>query len=453
MQDKQLLFGKKQLFTLIWPLLVEQLLTVFVGMVDVLMVASVGEAAVSGVSLVDSINLLIIQVLFAVTAGGTVVCAQYIGAGKKKEAGRTTAQLLLLTLTATALITLIFLIGRGHILGMIFGQVEAGVMRNASIYMLITTLSFPFLAFYNSGAAAFRAVGDTRTAMLISLFMNVLNIAGNALCIFLLHMGVEGVAIPTFIARITGAIAILFLLQKQNTAASVHHLRDFIPNAFILRRILSIGVPSGVESGIFQLGKLTLQSLVSTLGTASIAGYAVASNLVTYLYLPGNALGAATLTVVGQCYGAGEKKQAKYYTRIMLFLNYAILAAVCSAMLIGNAFWVGFYHLSPEADHLAQGLIRIHSIAMIIWPIGFLIPYYFRAIGKSAFTMVIAIFTMWVFRIGLAYVFIQILKMNVLGIWYAMFVDWIFRTIIYLFAFHASPDTSFFPHARIKATR
>lgn len=435
MNQNFLLFNNKQLFTLIWPLLVDQLLTVFVGMVDVLMVACVGESAVSGVSLVDSINILVIQVLFALTSGGTVVCAQYIGAKDSKRAGCTTAQLIFLTLIGTGIITLIFLIGRNSILKLIFGKVDITVLDNASIYMLITTMSFPFLAIYNSGAAAFRAIGNTRLSMLISLFMNVINISGNAFCIFILKMGVAGVALPTLIARAIGAILILGILQMQKTDASIHSIKDFIPNFSIIKRILSIGVPSGIESGIFQLGKLMLQSLVATLGTASIAGYAVASNLVTYLYLPGNALGAANLTVVGQCYGAGKTDQAKYYTKIMLFLNYAILIVICTVMLIGKSFFVSCYNLSAESSKLAEGLLFIHTVAMILWPIGFLIPYYFRAIGKSTFTMIIAIFAMWTFRIGFAYIFIKVLHMNVLGIWYAMFFDWIFRAIIYTIAF------------------
>ena len=435
MDKKNLLFSNKQLFILIWPLLIDQLLTVFVGMVDVLMVACVGEAAVSGVSLVDSINILVIQVLFALTSGGTVICAQYIGAKDSKKSGQTTAQLILLTLIGTGIITLIFLLGRNSILNLIFGDVETKVLNNASIYMLITSISFPFLAIYNSGAAAFRAIGNTRLSMLISLFMNVINIAGNAFCIFILKMGVSGVALPTLIARAIGAISILIILQIQKNDVSIHSVKDFIPNLTIIKRIFSIGIPSGIESGIFQLGKLMLQSLVATLGTASIAGYAVASNLVTYLYLPGNALGAATLTIVGQCYGAGETKQAKYYTKIMLFLNYSILAIICTIMLIGKSFFIGCYNLSTESSKLAEGLLFIHTIAMILWPIGFLIPYYFRAIGRSTFTMIIAIFTMWTFRIGFAYLFIKVLHMNVLGIWYAMFFDWAFRAIVYIFAF------------------
>ncbi|MDO4977635.1 MAG: MATE family efflux transporter [Eubacteriales bacterium] len=433
--EKPVLFDRKKLWNLIWPLVIEQLLTVLVGMVDVLMVAAVGEAAMSGVSLVDSISNLIIQVLFALTAGGTVVCAQHIGSGNEKKAGKTTAQLIFLSLAMTLVIMILFLIKGDGLLHFLFGKIDHDVMTNASTYLLYMAISYPFLALYHSGAAAFRAVGNTKISMLCSLCMNLFNIWGNAFCIFLLKMGVEGVAIPTLIARIFGAIFILWILQHKKQPASISSLSEIKPDGSIIRQILNIGIPNGLESGIFQFGKLSLQSLVSTLGTASIAGFAAASNLVTYFYLPGNALGAAMLTVVGQCYGAGQKDEAKRYAKILIVINYAMLAVICSIMIIGRSFFVGMYHLSPQASVLGIGLLLSHAIAMIIWPIGFLTPYYFRAIGKARFTMIVSITTMWLFRIGLAYVFICILGMNVLGIWYAMYVDWIVRVIVYIIAF------------------
>lgn len=433
--QKSKIFSKRELFNLIWPLLVEQLLTVLVGMVDVLMVAVIGEAAVSGVSLVDAVNNLIIQVLFALTAGGTVVCAQYIGAENQEKAGKTTAQLLVLTSFLTACVMLFFIVGGNGLLRLLFGKVEPAVLADAGIYLRITAISFPFLAIYHSAAAVFRAEGNTRIAMLFSLFMNGVNIVGNAICIFVLKMGVEGVAIPTLIARISGAAGMLIMLEKSSSRAKIQNIKACIPDYMLMKRILRIGVPNGVESSVFQFGKLMLQSLVSTLGTASIAGFAVASNLVTYLYLPGNALGAATLTVVGQCYGAGEKKQAKQYMKLLLLLNYALLVVICIIMFAGRWQFIDAYHLTGESALLAVRLLTAHTIAMVLWPIAFLLPYYFRAIGKATFTMIVALLTMWSCRIGLAYIFIKILHMSVLGVWYAMFMDWLVRFIVYVIAF------------------
>ncbi len=435
------LYSNRQLSRLIFPLVIEQLLIVLVGMADVLMVATLGEAAVSGVALVDALNNLILQVLFAMTAGGTVVCAQFIGARNYDKASRSGGQLFFITTVSTILISLLFILANRPILSLIFGKVETAVMDNAVIYMFLTALSFPFLAIYHSGAAVFRANGDTRISMLVSLLMNVINVAGNAFCIFILKMGVAGVGIPTLISRVIASLVIFSLLQKKENPLRIPSLSYFRPKFYLIRRILAIGVPNSVESGLFQFGKLMLQSLVATLGTASIAAYAVANNLVTYLYLPGNALGAALITIVGQCYGAGEHGQAKYYMRKLLAFNYAMLAVLSTALIVGRHFLVGLYNLSPAAAAPACALILGHSIAMLVWPLAFLYPYYFRAIGRAAFTMVVAIVTMWLFRVGLAYVFVVFFHKSVVWVWYAMFVDWIFRAIIYVTAFKRQPDT------------
>ena len=435
MSSKDKLFSGKQLSRLIWPLLVEQLLSVLVGMVDILMVSFVGEATVSGVSLVDSINHLILQVLFAMTAGGTVVCANYIGKGDNASAKKSGGQLLLVTTFSLLLLSLLFLCGGKYLLYILFGTVSPEVMENAAIYMRYTAASFPFLALYYSVASIFRAKGNTKLPMQTAFGMNLMNIAGNLICIFGLGMGVEGVAIPTLLSRISAAVFILLFLQAPENALRIDSLGQCKPNGKILRQILSIGVPGSVESGLFNLGKVMLQSLVSTLGTASIAAYAVASNLVTYLYLPGNALGLALMTIVGQCNGANETAQAKSYTRLLILLNYAALVPICAAMIFGRSFWVGLYHLSPQSAHLAEALLLAHSLAMIIWPVAFLLPYYFRANGKAVFPMLVAIGTMLVFRIGFAYLFVALLGKDILWVWYAMFVDWFFRLLIFGTAF------------------
>ena len=433
------LFGPRQLLQLVWPLVVEQLLSVLIGMIDVLMVSAVGEAAVSGVSLVDSVNHLILMVLFALTSGGTVVCARFIGKKDPAGASKGSAQLIMITVLAMLLVSAACLAGGKALLGLIFGSVEEAVMADAVIYMRYTAASFPFLALYNAVSASFRAKGNTRISMLASLVMNVVNVLGNAMCIFAMHMGVAGVALPTLVVRIGGSLALLFLFQKPKNEIRLRALCQMKPDGDILRQMLSIGIPNSVESALFNVGKVALQSLVSTLGTASIAAYAVAGNLATYLYLPGNALGAAMTTVVAQCQGAEQPEQSKKYARLLIALNYLMLIPICAALILWRGFWVGCYHLSPAAAGLAEGLILAHSAAMVLWPLGFMLPYYFRAVGRAGFTMAVALIAMAVFRIGLAYVFVKLLDRNVLWIWYAMFADWVFRIILYCSAFRKSP--------------
>ena len=386
------MFTRKDLTKLLAPLIVEQILAVLVGMVDVMMVAAVGEAAVSGVSLVDSISVLIIQILAALATGGAVVSAQYLGKKQSENACRAAGQLVGVTTVLSLVVTTAALIGNRHLLGAVFGKVETAVMNDAVIYFGITALSYPFIAVYNSCAALFRSMGNSRISMVISIVMN--------------------------------------------NIIRINRLSELRPNLHMIRNILSIGIPNGLESGMFQFGKIALQSLVSSLGTAAIASYAVASNLVTLLYLPGNSNGLGLITIVGQCIGAGEKGQAKQYTRQLTGINYAILLVLCTVMIVFGGQLVGIYQLSPEASAISKQMITAHSIAMVVWPLAFTIPYTLRASLDAKFTMAVSVFSMWVFRIAFAYLFVRVFQLGVMGVWYGMFIDWIFRAAVFSLRFH-----------------
>lgn len=429
------MFTNKQLIKLLAPLIVEQIMTVLVGMVDVVMVAAVGEAAVSGVSLVDSISILIIQIMGALATGGAVISAQYLGREQPREARKAAGQLVLVTLLLASVVTVVALAGSRSLLEVIFGKVDGEVMDNAQTYFWITALSYPFIGLYNACAALFRSMGNSKVSMLTSLVMNSINIMGNAICVFGLGMGVEGVAYPTLVSRMVAAGLMLVLIQNRHNAIRITGLKALKPQPRMIRSILSVGIPNGLESGMFQFGKIFLQSLVSSLGTASIAGYAVASNLVTMLYLPGNALGLGLITIVGQCVGAGRVKEAKGYAWKLIRLNYGVLAVLSTAMAAGAGGLVGIYQLSEEAAFMAKDLIIVHSIAMVVWPLAFTIPHTLRASLDARFTMTVSIFSMWVFRIGFAYLFVYGLQLGVLGVWYGMFIDWIFRAGIFLWRF------------------
>lgn len=425
------MFSRKDLGKLLIPLIIEQILAVLVGMVDVVMVGVVGEAAVSGVSLVDSISMLIIQMMAALATGGAVVSAQYLGKKQSENACKAAGQLLLTTTLFSIAIAAIALIGNRHLLSMIFGSVEDSVMNNAMIYFFLCALSYPFLAVYNSCAALFRAMGNSKISMFVSLIMNGLNVVGNIICIFGLRMGVEGVGIPTLLSRAFAALLMLYLIQNPDNIVRIRNLRELRFDSRMIKNILSIGIPNGLENGMFQFGKIALQSLVSSLGTAAIASYAVASNLVTLQYLPGNALGLGLITIVGQCVGAGEYGEAKEYTKKLVKLNYLILLAVCVSMVLGSHALVGIYNLSPEATEISRGMILFHSGIMIVWPLSFCLPYALRASFDAKFTMVISIASMWIFRIGFAYVFVRYFHTGVLGVWFGMSIDWLARAVIF----------------------
>ncbi|MFR5601095.1 MAG: MATE family efflux transporter, partial [Lachnospiraceae bacterium] len=415
------MFSKRDLMKLLLPLIVEQILAVLVGMVDVVMVAAVGEAAVSGVSLVDSISMLIIQILAALATGGAVVCAQFIGAQDQKSACRAAGQLLLVTTAFSLAVSAVALIGNRNLLGLIFGSADQTVMDDAAVYFRITALSYPFLAVYNSCAALYRSIGNSKVSMMTSMVMNVINIAGNYLCVYILHMGVEGVAIPTLISRMVAAVLMVLLIQRPGNVIRIKNISSLRWNGAMVKRILSIGVPNGLENGMFQFGKIALQSLAATLGTASIASYAVANNLVTMQYLPGTAIGLGLITIVGQCVGAGKYDEVKKYTKLLIGLNYAFLVGICLIMVAGSDALVGIYNLSPEATEISRVMLLYHSVAMLIWPLAFTLPHALRASFDAKFTMAVSVASMWICRIGLAYVFVNGMNAGILGIWYAMF--------------------------------
>ena len=430
------MFTRKDLVKLLLPLIVEQLLAVLVGMADVVMVAAVGETAVSGVSLVDSISILIIQMLAALATGGSVVCAQYIGKKQPENACEAAGQLILVTTMVSVVIAVIALIGNRHLLAMIFGKVENSVMENAQIYFWLSALSYPFLAVYNSCAALYRAMGNSKVSMYASLVMNAINIAGNAICVFGLHMGVEGVGIPTLVSRAFAAILMLFLIQRPQNVVRIRNLQELRFNGRMIKDILKVGVPNGMENTMFQFGKLFLQSLVSSLGTVAIASYAVASNLVTFEYLVGNAIGLGIITIVGQCVGAGEWEQAKQYTKKLVLVNYAALVVICSLMILFRNQVVGIYNLSPEATRTSAEMLFAHSLAMVVWPLAFTIPYSLRASFDAPFTMYVSVASMWIFRIASAYFFVKVLNLGVMGVWYGMYIDWVFRGLLFVNRFH-----------------
>lgn len=430
------MFTRKDLAKLLLPLIVEQLLAVLVGMADVVMVAAVGETAVSGVSLVDSISILIIQMLAALATGGSVVCAQYIGKKQPENACEAAGQLILVTTMVSVVIAVIALIGNRHLLAMIFGKVENSVMENAQIYFWLSALSYPFLAVYNSCAALYRAMGNSKVSMYASLVMNAINIAGNAICVFGLHMGVEGVGIPTLVSRAFAAILMLFLIQRPQNVIRILNLQELRFNGRMIKDILKVGVPNGMENTMFQFGKLFLQSLVSSLGTVAIASYAVASNLVTFEYLVGNAIGLGIITIVGQCVGAGEWEQAKQYTKKLVLVNYAALVVICSLMILFRNQVVGIYNLSPEATRTSAEMLFAHSLAMVVWPLAFTIPYSLRASFDAPFTMYVSVASMWIFRIASAYFFVKVLNLGVMGVWYGMYIDWVFRGLLFVNRFH-----------------
>ena len=427
------LFSRNDLVRLIIPLIVDQFLQVAVGLSDSIMVARVGEAAVSGVSLVDTVMLLIINIFTALATGGAVIAGQYLGRKDPKTGCEATAQLFNFTFLFSIFIMILGYLGQNVILYHVFGKIEPEVMKDSRTYLLIVLSSIPMIAMYNAGAAIFRAMGNSNVAMKTSLLMNSINVFGNALLIFGFHRGVEGVAIPTVVSRGVACVVILILLNNQEHELHILHPYPFKIKWNVLKKILYIGIPNGLENSMFQLGKIAVLSLVSGLGTASLAANAVGNNIANFAILPGMSFGFALLTVCAQCVGAGDFEQVKYYTKHMMRVEYLCLIASNLIVILALPFILSVYNLSDEAARYANDFILYHAACVVtIWPLSFTLPNTLRAAADVKITMVLSIISMWVFRFGFSYLLTMVFHMGIFGVWVAMTIDWLVRGIFFV---------------------
>ena len=427
------LFSNRELANLIGPLVIEQLLAVFVGMADSIMVANVGEAAVSGVSLVDNIMILIINIFAALATGGAVVAGQYIGRKDEKSACKAATQLVwFVSLSAVAIMILVYL-GKDIILNQVFGHITAEVKGHADIYLLIVTASIPFIALYNGGAAIFRAMGNSQVSMRVSLLMNAINVTGNAILVFGLRIGTAGVAIPTLISRMIAAIVITVLLCNQTRILHIERTLKIRFDGRMIRKILAIGVPNGLENSMFQLGKILVLSLVSTFGTYAIAANAVSNAIALFQILPGMAISLAITTVISQCVGANDYEQVHYYLKKLLAIIYVAMVGTVALIFLALPLILKAYNLSDQTAAAATNIIHFHGIsAMIIWPLSFALPAAYRAAGDAKACMYTSIVSMWIFRIGFSYLVGKYMGLGVFGVWVAMVVDWVVRAICFI---------------------
>lgn len=432
-EDDEMLFNRRDLTRILVPLFIEQILAVTIGMFDSMMVSSAGEAAVSGVALVDTVNILLSNIFAALATGGAVVCSQFLGR-KDIVSARKSAKQLLYSVFAVSFIIMCFAIFfRKPLLSIIFGKVEADVMSNAVIYFLFTALSYPFLALFNGGAALFRSIGNSKISMIVSVVMNVVNVAGNAVLIYIFHLGAAGAAIATLISRILGAFIIIRLLLNKNTPIYIEKLFEFKPDFSIIKRILGIGIPNGLENGMFHFGKILTQSLISTFGTATIAANTVAVTVANFQYAIGGAVGLSLITIVGRCVGAGEKEQAKQYTKKLIVMEHIFIIFISVIVVLLSKVIIGAYNLSDEGSIIAFNLITFHSIFVsTIWPVAFTLPSTFRAASDVKYPMVVSVFSMWLFRVAFSYILANGFGMGIYGVWTAMMLDWIFRAILFV---------------------
>lgn len=440
MEQQQHMFSNRLICSLLIPVVLEQLLNSIMGTADTMMVSNVGSAAISAVSLVDSINVLVIQAFSALAAGGAIVCAQYIGQKNKEKANESARQVLFIITAISVAVSLICLVFQKPLLRLIFGSVEPAVMSASETYFFYTALSFPFIAAYDSAASIFRAQDNTKGPMIISMISNVMNIAGNAVMIWVFHMGVAGAALSTLISRIFCAVVVIIQLRKEREGQEIV-VRDYFkirPDWSMIRRILGLGIPSGVENSMFQLGKLAIQSTVSTLGTAAIAAQAMTNILENLNGIAAIGVGVGLMTIVGQCLGAGRKDEAVYYIKKLCVIAEVIIIISCLGVFALTKPVTILGGMEKEsADMCFHMMMWITIVKPLVWIMAFIPGYGLRAAGDVKFSMIVSCCTMWACRFCLCVFLIRVMGFGPMGVWIGMFADWTLRGIIFTWRFHS----------------
>ena len=433
MEQSKELFSNKDLKAMIIPLFLEQLLVMLVGMADTLVVSYAGEAAVSGVSLVNQFNTIFIYLFTALASGGAVVISQYIGRNENDSAGESASQLLLFSTLFSILIAVLVLAGNKGMLRLLFGKVEDSVMQACITYLRISAYSYPALAVYNAGAAVYRSLGKTSVTMYLSVVSNIINVIGNIIGVFVLHAGVAGVAWPSLIARTFSAVVITLLCFWKTNEVFYRGKWIFRWNGTLMKRILNIAVPNGIENGIFQLVKVALSSIVALFGTYQIAANGVAQSIWSMAALAGVSMGPAFITVIGQCMGNKDTCAAEYYFRKLTKITLLLSAAWNLLIFLLTPFFMKFYSLSPETKNLVIWLVLIHNVFnAVAFPFSGALSNGLRAAGDVKFTMYVSIVSTILGRLLLSYLLGITLHMGVIGIAVAMVSDWSIRAVIFL---------------------
>lgn len=433
MGEKEVPFSGKDLGRMIVPLFLEQLLVMLVGIADTLVVSFAGEAAVSGVSLVNQFNTIFIYLFTALASGGAIVISQYIGKKDSESAGKSASQLLMFGAGFSLMIAVLVLAGNKGMLRLLFGKVEDSVMNACIIYLKISAYSYPALAVYNSGAAVYRSLGKTNVTMYISVLSNIINVVGNVIGVFVLHAGVAGVAWPSLIARVFSAVAITILCFRKKNEVTYRTSWIFRWDSDCLKRIWKVAIPNGVENGIFQLVKVALSSIVALFGTYQIAANGVAQSIWSLAALSGVAMGPVFITVIGQCMGKRDTEAADFYFKELSKITLLLSAAWNFLVFLCTPLFLRFYALEPQTKQLVIWLVLIHNVFnAAAFPFSGALSNGLRATGDIKFTMYVSVISTIAGRLFLSYLLGVVLHMGVIGITVAMVCDWVIRAVIFI---------------------
>lgn len=438
------MFSNKDLRNMIVPLFFEQLLVMLVGIMDTFIVSYAGEAAVSGVSLVNSFNTIFIYLFTALASGGAVVISQYIGNQDKKNSILSSSQLVMFSCIFSIVVSVVVLLFQKPILSGLFGRVDGDVMEACMTYLRISAYSYPFIAIYNAGASLYRSIAKTKTTMNISLVSNLINIIGNYIGVFVLHAGVAGVAVPSLIARAFSAIVITCLCFDTQLAAYYTKEGILTWDSAMLKRVLNIAVPNGIENGIFQFVKVALSSVVALFGTYQIAANGIAQSIWSLAVLMGVALGPVYITVIGQCMGKQDTAQAKYYFKKLNRLA-LVLSLVWNVLIfLITPGWMKFYQVSQETIQMVIYLVAIHNFFnAFVYPFSGPLSNGLRAAGDVKFTMIVSVASTVLARFVFSLLFAIYFNLGVIGIALAMCLDWSLRAVIFYLRYRSGKWMNF----------
>ncbi len=434
-----LLFSDRSLLLLIAPLVVEQMLFIFVGMADTVMISSTGEASVSAISLVDSIFMLFVSLFGAFANGGAVVTGQFLGRKAFGEAKSSAAQLLWFSAIVGVVISIALGMVQEQFIRTVYGQLEPEVYNRCLTYMSIVNLSIPFLSVMNAAAAIFRTMGNSKTTLIVAVIMNIINVVGNAVLIYIFKFEVAGAAIPTLVSRIFACVILIYLLYKLPTRLCLRGSMRFHLDKAMLGKILRIGVPNGVDGISFHLGRLLLTSIISTMGTAAITANAVSGSIAGLNMVAGMAFATATLTIISRCIGANDYEQARYFNRKLMAYSYLTAIVLSGLVILLMDPIIFLFNLSDETGVLVEHLTTFYAVSfMIVWIPAFQLPNTLRSAGDTRFTMIVSVFSMWCFRLVGGYVLAIPLQLGVQGVWYAMVLDWVVRATFFTFRYRGT---------------
>lgn len=424
-------FTNRDLLKLILPIIIEQFLALLVGIADTLMISHAGDAAVSAVSLDNQLNNVFIMLFSALAAGGAVVASQYVGNKDREKGCLAAGQLVMITTLISVVLTIFVLFFGKELFNLLFGSVEQDVLESGLIYLQISAYSFPFLAIYNGCAGLYRSMGRTGTIMNISIVMNIINVAGNAVGVFVLHAGVAGVAYPSLLSRVFAAVVMFALCLNKKNELHFGIREIFTWNADMLKRIFGIALPNGIENGLFQIAKVALSSLIAMFGTVQIAANGVAQSFWSMAALSAIAMQPAFITVIGQYMGAGEPDGAEYYLKKLVRITW-VFGAIWNIIFFAiTPPLLTLYDISEEAVRLVIILVIIHNIFNAVFaPMAFSVASGMRAAGDVKYTMYASLFSTVVCRVAFSFLFGLIFNLGVIGVTLAMVCDWIIHAML-----------------------